>query len=231
MFVQTDMNSWWRKIKHIYKPISAEFAGKPFTYVEVGVWGAASAHYCCHEVLTHPDARGYGIDPYEIDFKRDAQVIEGVYQGARERLKKWIDNGQFQLIRGRSQDVLRTWPHGKIDFLYLDGAHHAHDVLLDFVLAWPHLKRGSVILFDDYGIGLRQFEKDGLPRVPVAVSAIEQCFGLFLEKIPVEGTKQYALRVVTDVPNGEAIVAGVQWHQMRLKQEFCKPGSPHFPVK
>lgn len=36
------------------------------------------------------------------------------------------------------------------DFIYIDGSHHAHDVLLDAQLSFPLLKKGGVMVFDDY---------------------------------------------------------------------------------
>lgn len=36
------------------------------------------------------------------------------------------------------------------DFIYIDGSHTAPDVLTDAILAWPLLKKGGIIVFDDY---------------------------------------------------------------------------------
>lgn len=38
----------------------------------------------------------------------------------------------------------------KADLIYIDGSHTAPDVLQDAVLAWPLLKVGGVMIFDDY---------------------------------------------------------------------------------
>ncbi len=37
------------------------------------------------------------------------------------------------------------------DFVYVDGSHRASDVLTDAVLAWPLLKAGGLLIFDDDG--------------------------------------------------------------------------------
>lgn len=37
------------------------------------------------------------------------------------------------------------------DLIYIDGSHEAADVLADAVLAWPLLKPGGLLGFDDYG--------------------------------------------------------------------------------
>jgi predicted O-methyltransferase YrrM len=36
------------------------------------------------------------------------------------------------------------------DFIYIDGSHLAKDVLTDACMAWPMLKKGGFMVFDDY---------------------------------------------------------------------------------
>lgn len=38
----------------------------------------------------------------------------------------------------------------RFDFVYLDGSHRAIDVYIDACLAWPLVRRGGALLFDDY---------------------------------------------------------------------------------
>ena len=51
---------------------------------------------------------------------------------------------------GRSGEVLRTLPLRHYDVIYVDGSHTARDVLQDAVLGWGLLKRGGLMIFDDY---------------------------------------------------------------------------------
>ncbi len=39
---------------------------------------------------------------------------------------------------------------GKFDFIYVDGSHQAADVLEDLVLSFPLLRRGGLVICDDY---------------------------------------------------------------------------------
>ena len=41
-------------------------------------------------------------------------------------------------------------PRPIYDFIYVDAAHTAKDVLRDGLMAWPLLKDGGIIVFDDY---------------------------------------------------------------------------------
>ena len=60
------------------------------------------------------------------------------------------------------------------DFIYVDGSHLAMDVLIDGVLAWPLLKPGGVMVFDDYRWKHTREEQDWPGR---AVDAFLQVFG------------------------------------------------------
>ena len=59
------------------------------------------------------------------------------------------------------------------DFIYIDGSHQAADVLTDGCMAFPMLKKGGVIVFDDYLWG----KELGLLHNPkIAVDAFTNIF-------------------------------------------------------
>ena len=190
-----DREHWFGRTFREFSRAVEPYRGQPICYVEVGNWKGDSAVWMCENILTHPDAKGCGIDPYENDFKRGSN--ESAKQIASERLAQFP---QWQQTYGKSQDVLRAWPGTKIDLLYLDGSHIAHDVLADFVFAFPYLKKGSTVIFDDWGVSRRK--KDGLLRVDVAVDAIRQSFEPFVEKVG-EWNTQAVLRITKEPLVGE----------------------------
>ena len=190
-----DRKNWFGRTFKEFSRAVEPYRGQPIHYVEVGCWLGDSAVWMCEEILTHPDATGTGIDPYQDDYKRGSN--EAVRLEAQERLSKFK---QWNWIIGKSQDALRMWPGTKIDLLYLDGSHIAHDVLADFVFAFPHLKKGSTIIFDDWGVSRRK--KDGIARVDVAVAAIQSCFAPFVEAAST-GMTQAVLRIVKEPKIGE----------------------------
>eukprot|EP00960_Hanusia_phi_P054998 762836-Hanusia_phi.AAC.3 len=54
-------------------------------------------------------------------------------------------------IKGKSQDVLRKLEDKETyDLVYVDGDHTASAVMTDAILAYPLLKRGGILIFDDY---------------------------------------------------------------------------------
>lgn len=59
------------------------------------------------------------------------------------------------------------------DFIYIDGSHIAKDVLTDACMAWPLLKQGGIMVFDDYMWGP---PRDVLHRPKVAIDAFCNIF-------------------------------------------------------
>lgn len=64
------------------------------------------------------------------------------------------------------------------DFIYIDGSHVAKDVLTDACMAWPLLKQGGIMVFDDYLWGE---SRDILHRPKPAVDAFVNIFAESLD--------------------------------------------------
>jgi len=193
---------WFQKVKREFSRVVLPFAGKPILYVEVGVWAGNSAEWMLQNVLTHKDAEAIGIDPYLAGHTYNQAHADATHDEMRRRLSAFISAGKLSILRDKSQNALRDLnnsvePPG-IDILYLDGCHDAHSIVLDFSYAWPMLKTGSIVIFDDYGIGKRK----GQYHVPAAVEAIKLAFGRWIETIS-EG-RQYAIKV-REIPELGAI--------------------------
>jgi predicted O-methyltransferase YrrM len=52
-------------------------------------------------------------------------------------------------VKGPSYNALKSQTYG-FDMVYIDGSHHGLDVMTDACLAWPLLKNGGFLIFDDY---------------------------------------------------------------------------------
>lgn len=68
------------------------------------------------------------------------------------------------------------------DFIYIDGSHIAKDVLTDACMAWPLLKKGGIIVFDDYMWGN---SRDILHRPKPAIDAFCNIFAEEVEIVHV----------------------------------------------
>jgi predicted O-methyltransferase YrrM len=81
--------------------------------------------------------------------------------------------------KGTSVQHLAHWlvekpeDHPTFDFIYIDGSHIARDVLTDACMAWPLLKQGGIMVFDDYMWGE---PRDILHRPKPAIDAFVNLF-------------------------------------------------------
>jgi predicted O-methyltransferase YrrM len=66
------------------------------------------------------------------------------------------------------------------DFVYIDGSHIAKDVLTDACMAWPLLKPGGIVVFDDYMWG---DPRDILHRPKIAIDSFVNVFAEHLEVV------------------------------------------------
>jgi hypothetical protein len=184
---------WFRRIRREFAPLLLPFAGKPIYYVEIGCWAGASAEWVGQNILTHPQSRGLGIDPYPSEPLHPSAEIHLIKNCASARLEFMSDRWTWQYRP--SQEVLaelitetidRPW----IDVLYIDGNHEAHNVLIDFALCWPMLKTGALVIFDDYWV---KYRKRGAVKAAVH-SAQTVWAGLIEPAAPFQ--RQAAFRVV-----------------------------------
>lgn len=82
----------------------------------------------------------------------------------KENLKGYED--RIEVVVGKSQEILNFRMKNRYDFIYIDGSHLASDTLEDAVLSFRLLKKGGIMIFDDYTWG-RQLPLDQIPAVGI----------------------------------------------------------------
>ncbi len=119
------------------------YQGQPgLRYLEVGLFEGRSALWMLENVLTDPDSRVVGIDPFLVDGTEERWRLNLDLSGASDRVTT---------LKGFSGDLLPTLPESEpFDIIYIDGSHQTADVLEDAVLSWRLLKPGGILIFDDY---------------------------------------------------------------------------------
>lgn len=121
----------------------ADFRGKPgLRALEIGSFEGRSAHWLCKHILTAQDSR---IDCCDL-FANDP-----VYGDYHRRFRNNTAEFGDKIVEhaGYSFDTLRRID-GDFDIVYIDGWHSAFGAMADGVMAWPLLKVGGVMIFDDY---------------------------------------------------------------------------------
>jgi SAM-dependent methyltransferase len=144
---------WVSRVSTTWHKALADYKGRPdVRYLEVGLFEGRSAVWMLDNVLTHPTARLVGIDPFSDTFYTAMEPPSTTYKDVFfANLKASGSEQKAEIIQGYSQVELRKLPLGSFDIIYIDGSHHAPDVLEDAILSWRLLKDGGVLIFDDYG--------------------------------------------------------------------------------
>jgi len=119
-----------------------ELKGKPNIHaLEIGSYEGFSAIWQLENILTDPTSTITCIDIF------DEKVIEERFDrnikatGVAYKVKK---------LKGSSEIMLRRLNLEQYDYVYIDGSHLPKWVLSDAVLSWDLLKKGGLMIFDDY---------------------------------------------------------------------------------
>jgi len=141
--------------------IHPEWAGKPITYLEVGVFEGMSLCWMTEHVLTHTESVGIGVDPWLITVKLSEDEMEAVMNRAEDNVSIANEgrNKNTLLIRGSSVEVLRRMAFGRrgylgikprvVDLMMIDGDHNRLGAYDDACMALKLVRPGGWILFDD----------------------------------------------------------------------------------
>lgn len=110
--------------------------------LEVGSFEGRSTVWLCENILTAADSSIDCVDLFQAD-----PVYGDYHSRFRANTATWRE--RIREFPGSSFDSLRRID-GPYDIVYIDGWHSAFGALADGVMAWPLLKVGGVMIFDDY---------------------------------------------------------------------------------
>lgn len=142
---------WMSYHTPLWNAVLNSFKNSPVNCLEIGSWEGRSTCWFLENILTHESATMTCIDTFQGGSEHqdypNLETIESRFDfninltGHPEKVNKLV---------GISQEVLRTLPLRNYEIIYLDGSHVASDVLEDAVLSWRLLKKGGILMFDDY---------------------------------------------------------------------------------
>lgn len=119
------------------------FAGRPgLRALEIGSFEGRSTSWLLRHVLTASDSR---VDC--LDLFADDPVYGDYHKRFRAHTAPWRE--RIREYPGASYDSLKKLS-GPYDIVYVDGWHAAFGAMADGLMAWPMLKVGGVMIFDDY---------------------------------------------------------------------------------
>lgn len=167
---------WFTKNIPVWEETLADLKGKPIKAVELGSYEGRSAVWMLENILTHPRASIICVDDWTDGV--NTTDLEGTKPRWDEIKADFFANvapfkEKVHVADQRTTDFLLANQDNKVDFIYVDASHTAADCLTDGVLSHLMLKRGGIIIFDDYLWGALHHA----PNVPKgAIDAFMECF-------------------------------------------------------
>jgi len=136
----------------------ARFTAQPnVAFLEIGSFEGRSACWLLQNILTDDSSRMTCVDIFDQERSQGAFDTTGLDSNLMSTEDRFDYNIQqtgashrVEKLKGNSHELLHSLPRSHYDFIYVDASHIAKDVLEDGVLAWPLLKTGGVLTFDDY---------------------------------------------------------------------------------
>lgn len=154
-------------------------------FLEIGCFEGRATLWLFQNILTGQFNRMTVVDTFEGGMEvgsKDLHFTENLFINFQENLMPYLD--KIRVFKGKSQEVLREdryFRDTKFDFIYIDGSHRSPEILEDTMLSWGMLKKGGLMVFDDYG--LHRYPD---PKLNPAM-AIDAFMAIFSEKIAVIG--------------------------------------------
>jgi cephalosporin hydroxylase len=146
---------WFTRFHPLWNTILAQY--QPKRYLEVGSYeGRSVCHvidtcsvfgpmdvYCIDTWLGGVEHKGRDFVEVEDLFDRNVALqIEHAQNPVNLHKRKGLSHVELAKLIAEGVE--------KFDFIYIDGSHKAVDALTDGVMAFPLLKDGGVLIFDDY---------------------------------------------------------------------------------
>ena len=141
--------NWFDGQKHNFENHLTKFKGKPnLKFLQVGAYTGDASEWLLSNILLDQSSTLTDVDTWEGSDERehkamDFNLVYGVYRNRMSKYENVIP------IKGDSALVLSILADD-YDFIYIDGDHTEEAVYRDAMNAWPRLKTGGVLAFDDY---------------------------------------------------------------------------------
>lgn len=153
--------------------------------LQIGAFAGHASAWLCDFLLTGEDARLHDVDTWEgsdEDAHRSLDFAE-VRAEYRERVAPF--GAKVVPYECTSDEFFTYHARRHYDFIYIDGDHHAAQVLRDAVNADTWLKVGGILAFDDYLWGAESGRDVDSPAP--AIDAFVKCFQDRYEVLLVSG--------------------------------------------
>lgn len=154
-----DYPDWTKKHKpHWQDLLLAQMdLNEPVTFIEVGCFEGRSTVWFANYLGYHPNSVMYCIDTWEggeeVERAELPFNMNQVHSNFMFNINTHEQRHKIFPIKERSEPALARMlqrHYRKVDFIYLDGSHTRRDTLVDLVLALSAVRKGGLIIVDDY---------------------------------------------------------------------------------
>jgi predicted O-methyltransferase YrrM len=181
----TFTQDWFSHNIPLWEQLATMLPGTPGqrNFLEIGSFEGRSAIWMAENMMIENDTLRC-VDTWEGSEEHSAETVQGIEDRfrhnlvvaakklPRRRIVQSKEQSTAHLARAIDQEV-------SYDFVYIDGSHIARDVMTDACMAWPLLKKGGLMVFDDYLWGEN---RDILHRPRLAV---DMFVNLFAEELDI----------------------------------------------
>ena len=116
---------------------------KPINFLEIGCFEGNCHKWMYENILIHPLSKSTVIDPFE-----NSLTHGNSYDTFKNNLSNNLE--KITILKGFSDDILPSLEKETYDIIYIDGDHTAEAAFKDGVNSFPLLKKGGIMIFDDY---------------------------------------------------------------------------------
>jgi len=154
---------WFDPVIPLWTELFKQYKHPITSVLEIGCYEGRATIWVCENVLTDSSIT-YN---YDVIDTFGGSLEESGMKGTKERLDEddFIEDNfkhnisffnpweiNFNIHKGFSQVILPTFPkEEKYDFIYIDASHRSDDTFIDAYYAHNLLKKGGLLIFDDFG--------------------------------------------------------------------------------
>lgn len=123
--------------------------------VEIGSWQGRSSSFLARAVKESKNGNFYAIDHFKgNEGKEQLYAVDGKLSSLKANFKTNMKafglSDMVNLLDMINYEAAKKIENHTIRFLFIDGDHTKHGVSKDIELFFPMLKKGSIVVFDDY---------------------------------------------------------------------------------
>jgi len=170
-------NEWFKitGIKNFEKYVKPLDNQDNLHFMEIGCYEGLASCW----LMENTEADLVVIDTFKGSKEHDAQFEKTLLARFKENIEPYKE--RVEIVEGTSSRELKLYSAvtNFFDFIYVDGSHQASDVLEDAVLAFPLLKKGGIMIFDDYTWGA------GMDRLNIPVTGINAFLDVYGDQLEV----------------------------------------------